>query len=353
MANRSNIPIENPDLTTILNLVKREIKAEMNCVSIGKIQAFDATNMTATITINYQKVLKNGTTNSKGDVRDVIIEYPVLVRVPVVILNGGGGYLTFPITAGDQCILMFCDRDIDNWMKTESASQPPNSMRLHDLTDAIALVGIKSFQSPISNYSTTNVEMKHLTGDISLYDQHEERLVPPGTGPIPTLLSTAPSGWVFMYGQTMGKSSGTESGTKFKFLFDILKDVYPNSGSEDFDSGDTIIIPDMRGRIPLGKDDMGGSSAGVVAQFPEADVLGGIEGEETHLLTGRESGIQQHSHPFPLNTSNDGGTSGRAVNSNGAGTNTNGVTSTTGHTNAIDEHNNVQPFLTTNYMIKY
>lgn len=79
----------------------------------------------------------------------------------------------------------------------------------------------------------------------------------------------------------------------------------------------------------------------------EFDILGETGGEKTHLLTGAESGIAQHTHP----TSN-GGTllasgGGAAANLTvGGGSFNSGITiGNTANTNAVSAHNNLQPYI--------
>lgn len=350
MATPSEVQRNLPDLNTILHLVKQEVKAEMNCVSVGTIQEFNPDNMTATVLFLYQKVLKRRNTLNRNQVSDVIVPYPILVRVPVVVLNGGGAFLSFPIASGDTCILLFCDRDLDNWWLTGAGGQPPNSERIHDLSDAIALVGIRSSQAPFTPYDIDKVRLQYSIGEITVVDKHDERLVPPGTGPLPTMLSTPPSGWIFMYGQTMGKSSGTESGEKFRTLFDILKNVSPNAGG-DFDGGGTIVVPDLRGRVAVGKDNMGGSSAGIVTDG-NADVVAGFYGFETHQLTIPE--MPTHNHPGSLILSRvDSSAAGAADAAVEAQAITGTIPVVVANQGNDVPHNNLQPSLTVNMMIKY
>jgi hypothetical protein len=40
---------------------------------------------------------------------------PLLVDCPVMFPGGGGCTLTFPVTAGDECLVVFASRCIDAW----------------------------------------------------------------------------------------------------------------------------------------------------------------------------------------------------------------------------------------------
>ena len=75
-----------------------------------------------------------------------------------------------------------------------------------------------------------------------------------GAGPVgvvnPFAGATAPSGWLLCYGQAVSR-------TKYPVLFTTLSTTY-GSG----DGSTTFNIPDMRGRAVAGADNMGGTDAG-------------------------------------------------------------------------------------------
>lgn len=157
----SNLKIEGIDLTALIDLIKSEVKREINCVSVGTIVSFDSDKQTANVSINYKKVLKKRNATGTKEFTDVIVEYPILLECPVVVLNGGGAYVSFPITAGDSCVVLFCDRDIDTWHEKGSAVNPPTSERLHDLSDAMALVGVNSLKDAIDDYESNKLKITY------------------------------------------------------------------------------------------------------------------------------------------------------------------------------------------------
>ena len=137
-----NNRIVPPDLCTVLDNNSSLLKNSMNCVSIGTIQVFYPTDQTADILLNYKRW-------QGSDIAP--LDYPLLVKCPVFVLNGGGAYITFPVTKGDSCLVLFCDREIDTWF-TKGGTNAPQSARVHDLNDGIALVGIKNTGNFISSY---------------------------------------------------------------------------------------------------------------------------------------------------------------------------------------------------------
>lgn len=140
----------DPNMKDLLDLFRKDLFLSLNCHHLGTIKEFDPETQTATVTINYKKSYnkRNAVT---GVYEQVLVDYPILPNVPVVVLKGGAVRMTMPIAAGDACILLFNDRDIDNWYSSGQVTQL-NSQRLHAMADAIALVGLNSMATPIGDY---------------------------------------------------------------------------------------------------------------------------------------------------------------------------------------------------------
>ena len=218
-------------LPTLIDLLDHRVDialSSMNCVSLGTVQSFDAPSQTATITVNYKRIIKNSKTAENGiDTVDEIREYPLLVKCPVFVLSGGVSSLTLPISQGDTCLLLFCDREIDTWFKYGVVTFP-QSDRMHHLTDAVALIGIRSTQNPISNFNTLVA---------SLIDQTGQRLMQAGMMVVFGGV-TAPSGWVLCDGSSY-------STTLYPILFSAIGYTWGGYGS-------SFNVPDMRGIFPRG-----------------------------------------------------------------------------------------------------
>lgn len=121
--------------------------------SPGAIVAFDAGKVTATVQIGVQ----GQQLNPDGSV--VPFDMPELHDVPVVFPRGGGATLTFPIKAGDECLIVFGCRSIDAWWQN-GGIQAPSDSRTHDLSDAFVLVGPMSQANKISGISTDKVQLR-------------------------------------------------------------------------------------------------------------------------------------------------------------------------------------------------
>lgn len=133
-------------LTELIDYCFSSFSNALNCVKIGEIVSFDKTKQTANIRILHKQKDDYYYINSK------LIEYPLLQEVPCVIMGGGTSYVSHPISAGDQCVLLFSDYMIDYWQNTGEARQSDIDRR-HDISDAIAIVGLKALPKAIQAYS--------------------------------------------------------------------------------------------------------------------------------------------------------------------------------------------------------
>jgi microcystin-dependent protein len=174
--------------------------------------------------------------------------------------------------------------------------------------------------------------------------------------------ATAPSGWLFCYGQAVSRST-------YAVLFAAI-------GSQ-FGGGDgttTFNLPAARGRVVAGKDNMGGTSANrLTGSFGgvNGDNLGAVGGAESHLLLVAEMPSHDHagttsttgSHAHVQYGSGSPGVEVAAVYT-GSGSTPAPQTSATGtggahsHTFNTDDaggdapHSNIQPTIVLNQIIK-
>lgn len=92
----------------------------------------------------------------------VSIELPEFAEIPIIHLHGGGSSIRFPIAVGDYCLLIINERCIDDWYFGKDYSEP-REHRLHDYSDAIALVGVYNQSGELANVTTTTI-----IGDINM-----------------------------------------------------------------------------------------------------------------------------------------------------------------------------------------
>ncbi len=127
----------------------------------GIIQSFDPDAVTAVV----QPAIKGSERDESG--AEVSVNLPLLVDVPVVFPRGGGCTLTFPVKAGDECLVIFADRCIDFWWQSGGIQEPVDE-RMHDLSDAFCIVGPQSQAKKIGGISTSAVELRSDDGETKL-----------------------------------------------------------------------------------------------------------------------------------------------------------------------------------------
>lgn len=147
--------------------------------------------------------------------------------------------------------------------------------------------------------------------------------------------ATAPTGYLLCDGDEVSR-------TTYADLFAVVSTTYGSgNGSTTFN------VPDLRGRVPVGKDNMGGTSANRITASA-ADTLGGASGAQTHTLT--SSQMPSHNHSYLVaNSRND--TSGDS-SSGTVDRWTNDTTGNTGSTGSNGSHNILQPYIALNYIIR-
>lgn len=122
------------------------------------IQSFDPVAMTCTAKPTVRIPIQQGSDPVQW------VEIPLLLDVPVFFPSGGGYTLTFPVTAGDEALIVFASRCIDGWFGTGEISDLPY-LRLHDLSDGFAFVGFRSSPKTIANVSTTSIQLRNNAGN--------------------------------------------------------------------------------------------------------------------------------------------------------------------------------------------
>lgn len=140
-----------------LRIAMATMAAQMWTALPGIVVSFDPATCTAVI----QPAIGGVQSAADGTLRPTTL--PVLPDVPVVFQRGGGALLTFPVQEGDEALLVFSCRPIDAWVQSGGV-QRPASARMHDLSDAFALIGPMSAPNVPGGISTTSVQLRSNDG---------------------------------------------------------------------------------------------------------------------------------------------------------------------------------------------
>jgi microcystin-dependent protein len=159
--------------------------------------------------------------------------------------------------------------------------------------------------------------------------------------------SSVPSAYLLCYGQAVSR-------TTYSRLFGVISTTYgPGNGTTTFN------LPDYRGRVLAGKDDMGGSAAGrltTAGSGVDGLTLGAVGGAQNVALTEAQGPI--HAHDLQTNGgiqiemrfSND---SGFVAGSGFAVALADATPTPTRQSGSGAAHNNTQPSIIQNYIIKW
>lgn len=179
--------------------------------------------------------------------------------------------------------------------------------------------------------------------------------------------SNPPEGWLLCYGQSLSRSA-------YASLFAVIGTTYGSTSSSTFN------LPDCRGRVTAGVDNMGGAAAGRLGTGGgmTGGLLGATGGDQRHQLTIDQipghthaagtlatapSGAHKHifamgdrsgSYDFGRNAYDDTTTAARDlyVDTDTAPNHTHNITGATSSTGGGQAHPNVQPTIIFNKIIK-
>lgn len=195
------------------------------------------------------------------------------------------------------------------------------------------------------------------TIDATTIKQGGYQLVPPGVVS-PYAGSSAPDGWLLCYGQAVSRST-------YAALFTAISTTHGVG-----DNSTTFNLPDLRGRTIGGKDDMGGSAASRLTSTyfgTSAAALGAVGGAESHTLTTTQLAAHTHTQTAQQptftytaanrdNSGNTPSTTITAISATGLGssltTTDDASPGSTASAGSDGAHNNVQPTIILNYIIK-
>lgn len=198
MSTEPQIP-QVADLRRTLMALKDEIFYSLNCIQVGRLVAFDPLTQQATIQLLIKRV-----------VQGVPVDYPLLVNCPAFVYSGGAFTVTVPYQPGDPCMVLFCDRDIDNWFVSGQGAEP-NSPRAHDLSDGFALLGFRPLTQPVLNFPMTQAVTRNATAKVGV-DITDTVVLENSTGSLRsalTALCTALTSWTDTRGDTPNPATVT------------------------------------------------------------------------------------------------------------------------------------------------
>lgn len=146
---RYNDPQEN------LRVAEDALQARIWTMLPGVVKSFTVTNGVPVASVLL--AIKGYDSNPDGT--RTYHDLPILPHCPVVFPRGGGYSMTFPVKAGDECMVQFASRSLDEWWQT-GKGQPPYDFRKHDLSDGVCFVGLTSRAKPLTGISSSTAQFR-------------------------------------------------------------------------------------------------------------------------------------------------------------------------------------------------
>lgn len=117
----------------IVEFVQRAMDSRLSGLRVASpatVLSFNASKQTVSVQPSIKTRAPDGTLSS----------LPVISNVPVQYPRAGKGGMKFPLSAGDEVMLVFSDRSLDVW-KSKGGTVDPQEGRKFNITDAVAYVG--------------------------------------------------------------------------------------------------------------------------------------------------------------------------------------------------------------------
>lgn len=171
---------------SLRNLLRSALDSRLEDVWVcmpGRIESYDATKQRATV----QPLVKRRYVDELGDT--VAERLPSIAEVPVVFAGGGGFRTTYPVAAGDTCEIRFASCSLDRWLAIGGEIDPEDDRR-HNLSDAIAYVGLRDFAHPYASAPTDCMTTGRDGGAVIEYRTSDIRVGGTG-GEQPTIKATS------------------------------------------------------------------------------------------------------------------------------------------------------------------
>lgn len=144
-------------LTEAMQAVYDRVMSDLRVCLPARIDSYDPVLRKATVTPLLKRSYLDGQSQ----------DMPAITGVPVIMPCTARAGLDLPVATGDGCLLVFSDRSIDRWLY-QGGSVEPDDRRKHDISDAIAIIGLKPFSQPEIDPNTTDVRLRHGLAKVTL-----------------------------------------------------------------------------------------------------------------------------------------------------------------------------------------
>lgn len=174
----SIVSTATPELSDVIKTLVDSMMLDMNVCLPAKIVTYDKATQYADVEIQLLQGLIDGTT----------LKYPIIPSVPVMHPKAGKSFIHMPVKEGDDVVLVFSHRSLDNWKSQGGMSDPQDSRKFH-ITDAFAMLGGSAMPDSFSPATDGAIEIVNGTSAINVFPDGKFQIMN-GTVELITLLQT-------------------------------------------------------------------------------------------------------------------------------------------------------------------
>lgn len=154
----------SPTFGEVLRAAMETRLGELHVAMPGKIESYDAATQRAEV----KPMLMRRFANVDGE--EVVESLPVLSDVPVIFPRSGQYFISFPLEPGDYVMLVFNERNVDNFEASQLGSEvDPQDFRLHNLADAVAFPGYYPLAGALKEADAANLVLGKDDGGIQIH----------------------------------------------------------------------------------------------------------------------------------------------------------------------------------------
>jgi hypothetical protein len=152
---------ETPELETVLEEAVRTGMMDLRVALPCRVEKYNKERQE----VDLQPLIKKQYRSN-----DEIVSLPIIPSVPVHFQSSddGGAFISLPLKVGDLGFCIVCDRSIDKWLSGDGQEVFPDDNRIHNLTDAIFLPGLRPFQNALSGVLEDDILIKNGLAKITL-----------------------------------------------------------------------------------------------------------------------------------------------------------------------------------------
>lgn len=140
-----------PTLTEVINQSMKAASMGMRVSCPAKVIKYDKDKQTVDVKLAFK------TKGTDGKFKDA----PILYSVPVAFPRANSAMIAMPISKDDNVNLVFSDRSLEKWKQNGSGDIENDDDRAHDLSDAIAYVGMYSEDKALPLNNSDDIIIKN------------------------------------------------------------------------------------------------------------------------------------------------------------------------------------------------